>query len=128
MSDAVQKLRGLWREINALGGTAKDLYDTGINHGILQASLKLEAAGFEESYCEAADEIESLRQQLAQERERREKAEALLPEERKAIIRKISDLLNCHIDTPNLGRDALLRLRAFVQDRAALGSKEGDIQ
>jgi hypothetical protein len=33
------------------------------------------------------------------------------------IRREASDLLNCHIETPNLARDAIRRLRAFIDEK-----------
>lgn len=57
------RLRALWREVDALGGThAKDNdYEAGYCQGVLQASIKLEEAGFSEGQSDAADTIESLR-------------------------------------------------------------------
>lgn len=54
------QLRGLWREIDALGGTHSNDYDAGYCQGIDQASLILEAAGFEENKSTAADLIDAL--------------------------------------------------------------------
>lgn len=56
----VQKLRALWREVDALGGTARTEYDVGYCQGVLQASIKLEEAGFSEGQSKAADTIEAL--------------------------------------------------------------------
>lgn len=65
MTNLVERLNGLWREVDALGGTAHTDFDVGYSQGVEQASLKLEAAGFTEGRSEAADEITRLQSALS---------------------------------------------------------------
>jgi hypothetical protein len=67
----------------------------------------------------AVAERDEWKKMCVAERERREKAEETV-----SLIREeVCGLLSCHIETPNLARDALRRTRDFIDERrAALSS------
>ena len=71
--------------------------------------------------CSASKGIDELRAKLAAVEAQKDDQLRLVA----ALRAEICELLSCHIDTPNLGRDALRRLRDFIdQRRAALAQKE----
>lgn len=62
--DIIEKLNGLWREVDALGGSALTAEDNAYCYGVERALRILEESGFSEGRSDASDEINSLREQL----------------------------------------------------------------
>jgi hypothetical protein len=110
---------------------ADDLFRVMCDELTVVKELRAKLAAMKDRNAVLRKDGEDLCTLLAKIRDKLAAAEAQKDDQLRLVAEvraEVCELLSCHIDTPNLGRDALRRLRDFIdQRRAALAQEQANV-